>query len=409
MNYDITIPSSLRAVVQLPSSKSISNRVLIINALANGKEEIRNLSDCDDTRVMIEALSGEEHIIDIMAAGTAMRFLTAYYSVAKGEHYLTGTKRMQQRPIWVLVDALRRLGAEIEYAVDDGYPPLFISGKKMTGDKIALQGDVSSQYISALLMIAPMLKNGLNLFLIGKLISRPYIDLTIQLMKEFGADVSWTTDSSIVARPRPYKSIPYKVESDWSAASYWYELVALAEDAKIELLDLQKESLQGDSRVAELFESLGVETLFTDRGVVLRKTGKRVSFLEVDFLDIPDLAQTFVVTCALLGVHFRFTGLQSLRIKETDRIHALITEMSRIGFVIKEEPGSTLVWNGERTELSGTPSVSTYEDHRMAMAFAPAAISLPLQIKDIEVVTKSYPRFWDDLKEAGAHIEPSSL
>lgn len=405
MRYRLSAPSAIKATIQLPASKSISNRALIINALAESNCIPDNLSDCDDTRVMIKALTQDEETIDIMAAGTAMRFLTAYLSVTPGERIITGTTRMQQRPIQILVNALRELGAEINYINNEGFPPLRIKGTELKGNEITLKGNVSSQYISALLMIAPALKNGLVLHLSGEIISRPYINLTLQLMQDFGAKAAWTSSDSISVAPQPYTSIPFTVESDWSAASYWYQIAALSPKTEIELLGLFRNSYQGDSRGAEVFSRLGITTEFTTKGVKLKKTGKAPKRLEEDFIDIPDLAQTFVVTCALMNIPFRFTGLQSLKIKETDRIAALRNELKKLGYLIKEENDSVLMWNGERCKPEETPVIATYEDHRMAMAFAPAIICHPtMQIADPQVVTKSYPGYWKDLKQAGFQI-----
>lgn len=405
MRYRLSAPSAIKATIQLPASKSISNRALIINALAESNCTPDNLSDCDDTRVMIKALTQDEETIDIMAAGTAMRFLTAYLSVTPGERIITGTTRMQQRPIQILVNALRELGAEINYINNEGFPPLRIKGTELKGNEITLKGNVSSQYISALLMIAPALKNGLVLHLSGEIISLPYINLTLQLMQDFGAKAAWTSSDSISVAPQPYTSIPFTVESDWSAASYWYQIAALSPKTEIELLGLFRNSYQGDSRGAEVFSRLGITTEFTTKGVKLKKTGKAPKRLEEDFIDIPDLAQTFVVTCALMNIPFRFTGLQSLKIKETDRIAALRNELKKLGYLIEEENDSVLMWNGERCEPEETPVIATYEDHRMAMAFAPAIICHPtMQIADPQVVTKSYPGYWKDLKQAGFQI-----
>lgn len=405
MRYRLSAPSAIKATIQLPASKSISNRALIINALAESNCIPDNLSDCDDTRVMIKALTQDEETIDIMAAGTAMRFLTAYLSVTPGERIITGTTRMQQRPIQILVNALRELGAEINYINNEGFPPLRIKGTELKGNEITLKGNVSSQYISALLMIAPALKNGLVLHLSGEIISRPYINLTLQLMQDFGAKAAWTSSDSISVAPQPYTSIPFTVESDWSAASYWYQIAALSPKTEIELLGLFRNSYQGDSRGAEVFSRLGITTEFTTKGVKLKKTGKAPKRLEEDFIDIPDLAQTFVVTCALMNIPFRFTGLQSLKIKETDRIAALRNELKKLGYLIEEENDSVLMWNGERCKPEETPVIATYEDHRMAMAFAPAIICHPtMQIADPQVVTKSYPGYWKDLKQAGFQI-----
>ena len=354
---------------------------------------------------MIKAITEGQETIDIMAAGTAMRFLTAYLSVTPGERVITGTARMQQRPIQILVNALRELGAEIEYVHKEGYPPLRIKGSVLKGNEITLKGNVSSQYISALLMIGPTLKDGLTLHLSGEIISRPYINLTLQLMQDSGARAVWTSPNSISVAPQSYKSVPFKVESDWSAASYWYQIATLSPEAEIELVGLFHNSYQGDSRGAEVFSRLGITTEFTPQGVKLKKTGKAPEKLEEDFVDIPDLAQTFVVTCALLNIPFRFTGLQSLKIKETDRIAALRTELKKLGYVIEEENDSILMWSGERCEPEETPVITTYEDHRMAMAFAPAVICHPnMLIADPQVVTKSYPGYWEDLKQAGFQV-----
>lgn len=451
MIYHILPPSSIRTSIQLPASKSISNRALIIHALGKGDCLPENLSDCDDTRVMVKALTEGGDTIDILAAGTAMRFLTAYFSITPGQRILTGTARMQQRPIQLLVDALRQLGADIAYTNREGFPPLRIRGKEPNNcelknceqenykqevceqenykqknyeqenceqevceqgkketlcSELTLQGNVSSQYISALLMIGPMLPHGLTLHLSGNIISRPYIDLTLQLMGEFGAKAEWTSESTITVHPQPYHSVPFTVESDWSAASYWYEMAALSEEAEIELTGLFPNSYQGDSRGRELFSQLGVETAFTPHGVKLTKSGQRVERMEADLVDIPDLAQTFVVTCALLNIPFRFTGLQSLKIKETDRITALHNELRKLGYAIEEENDSVLYWNGERCEAEVSPLIATYEDHRMAMAFAPAALCCPsVRIAHPHVVSKSYPRYWDDLRQAGFRME----
>ena len=402
MQIKVTAPAKIHTTIQLPSSKSISNRALIINALGNGTHHPENLSDCDDTRVMIRALNDDKETIDIMAAGTAMRFLTAYLSVTPGTRIITGTERMQQRPIQVLVNALRELGADIEYVANDGFPPLRITGRELRKDTISLPGNVSSQYISALLMIAPVLTNGLTIRLTGDIISRPYINLTLQLMNDFGVRAEWTDDHRLKVEPQAYHSTPFYVESDWSAASYWYQIVALSKEAEVTLPGLFKDSYQGDSQVAGIFRSLGVETIYKDKTVILKKNGKSVERLDYDFINQPDLAQTFVVTCALLNIPFRFSGLQSLKIKETDRMAALITEMRKLGYILHETDGSVLSWEGERCTTEEHPAIDTYEDHRMAMAFAPLAFKFPqLQINHPEVVTKSYPHFWENLRSAG--------
>lgn len=406
MQIKVTAPAQIHTTIQLPSSKSISNRALIINALGNGTFQPENLSDCDDTQVMIHALNDGKETIDIMAAGTAMRFLTAYLSVTPGTQIITGTQRMQQRPIQVLVNALRELGAEIEYVVNEGYPPLRITGHELKKDAIHLPGNVSSQYISALLMIAPILSNGLTITLTGEIISRPYINLTLQLMNDFGARAGWLNEHQLKVEPQPYQSIPFYVESDWSAASYWYQTAALSKDAEIILPGLFEASYQGDSKVAKIFRSLGIETIFGNQTVTLKKTGNIAGRLDYDFINQPDLAQTFVVTCALMNIPFRFSGLQSLKIKETDRMAALIKEMGKLGYILHETDGCVLSWEGERCETMANVAIDTYEDHRMAMAFAPVCLAMPeIRINNPQVVSKSYPRYWEDLKKAGFTIE----
>lgn len=418
MTYSITAPEKLNADISLPASKSISNRALVIHALSDGDTQPDNLSDCDDTEVIIKALNDKPDVIDIKAAGTAMRFMTALLAANDGEHTITGTERMKHRPIDILVDALRRLGADIEYLENDGFPPLRIKGHSLEGGSLEIKGDVSSQFISALLMIGPKMYHGLTLKLNGNIISRPYVDLTLCTMRDFGADAEWTDNDTIVVKPQPYKPTAYFIENDWSAASYWYEMMALTKDdeAEIKLEGLMDGSLQGDSVVKYLFSMLGVKTTFESRKrgtpttVTLKRTGLVSARLDYDFINQPDLAQTFVVTCCLMGVPFHFTGLASLRIKETDRIEALKREMAKLGYTIDDGDGNELAWNGERQEAMEYPAIDTYEDHRMAMAFAPAAFIVPrLRINNPGVVTKSYPNFWNDLKKAGFRIEESDL
>ncbi len=406
MEYQIKAPAKLQASIQLPASKSISNRALILHALSYSPYDIVNLSDCDDTEVMVAALNSDSKDFDIKAAGTAMRFLTAFLSKIVGEWTITGTERMKNRPIKLLVDALNSLGARIEYIEKEGYPPLRIFGSALQGGEISLSGGVSSQYISALLMVAPLMENGLTIHLEGNVISRPYILLTLQLMEQFGVKASWT-GQTIKVVPQEYKPIPFTVESDWSGASYWYQMAALNKNAEVELLGLFKNSLQGDAAVAGIFTQLGVSTTFTDKGVTLKKNGNLCSKLVYNFVNEPDLAQTFVVTCVLLNIPFRFSGLQSLKIKETDRIEALRTELKKLGYLLTVEGNSVLTWNGERCEPEEHPVIATYEDHRMAMAFAPAAFAIPqgICIAEPQVVSKSYPHYWDDLRKAGFEIK----
>ena len=413
MRYRITAPSRIDTTIKLPASKSISNRALIISALAGVKTMPRNISNCDDTEVIVRALHDNPYEIDIKAAGTAMRFMTAYLAVTPGEHVITGTERMKHRPIKVLVDALRYLGADIEYIGEEGFPPLKIRGKALDGGSIEIPGDVSSQYVSALLMIAPMLNGGLELHLTGNIISRPYIDLTIHTMHDYGARVEWTDVDTIVTEPTGYREREFIIENDWSGASYWYETLALMGDreSSIRIPGLIDSSRQGDSGVRYLFSMLGVKTSFEDgiktkpTTVTLKAMRSMLPKLDFDFSGQPDLTQTLVVTCAAMNIPFHFTGLATLRIKESDRIEVLKREMRKMGFVIREENNSELLWDGERCEATMEP-IDTYEDHRMAMAFAPAAVKFPeLRINNPEVVTKSYPNFWKDLQQAGFKIE----
>lgn len=410
MQYIITPPKALTATIDLPASKSISNRALIVHALSGGQTMPQNLSDCDDTEVIICALAAMPHEIDIMAAGTAMRFMTAYLCVTTGDHLLTGTERMRHRPIGTLVDALRRLGADITYAGETGFPPLHICGKPLEGGTLEVAGNISSQYISALLLIGPVLKRGLTLRLTNGIASKPYIDMTLDVMRSYGAQVEWTDVDTISVQPTGYRDTPYTIENDWSAASYWYETLALrgCSDDSIMLPHLWDHSLQGDSVVRYLFAMLGVKTVFADEGVRLTANGRTTQRLDYDFVNQPDLAQTLVTTCCGLGVPFHFTGLHSLRIKETDRIAALKTELDKLGFAIDDSCEGELAWNGRRGEADPEAAIDTYEDHRMAMAFAPLAVRLgTLRINDPQVVSKSYPHYWEDLRRAGFDIVES--
>lgn len=409
MQYKITAPKTLDAAITLPASKSISNRALVAYALSGGTTLPTNLSDCDDTQVIIRALQHLPYEIDIMAAGTAMRFMTAFLSVNEGEHVITGTDRMKHRPIGTLVDALRRLGADVTYVGEEGFPPLKIRGQQLDGGVLSIPGNVSSQYISALLLIGPCLKKGLILKLTKAIVSKPYIDMTLDVMHSFGAKAEWTDVDTITVQPVAYnKNTPYIIENDWSAASYWYEMLALSasRDNSIVLPGLWEGSTQGDSMVRFLFGMLGVKTTFADGGVRLTVNGRGMRRMDYDFVSQPDLAQTFVTTCCAMGMPFRFTGLHSLRIKETDRIDALVTELRKLGFVLNDREDGCLSWDGERTTPDAAPAIDTYEDHRMAMAFAPLAIRFgELRINDPEVVSKSYPNYWEDLKKAGFTIE----
>lgn len=406
MQYRVTGPQTIKSNIKLPASKSISNRAIILNALGMSPYPIENLSDCDDTQVMIDAFAKGESLIDVKAAGTSMRFLTAFLSRIPGDWIITGTERMQERPIHILVDALNSLGARIEYLGKLGYHPLKIKGSALDGGEIHLSGSVSSQFISALLMIAPTMTKGLIIHLEGEVISVPYIRLTLGMMEQYGVKAYWE-DKTIRLYPEEYRPVKYVVESDWSAASYWYEMAALStKDTKIELQGLFKNSMQGDSKVADLFLDLGVDTEFTDDGVILTKSDRVTKKMFHNFVNEPDLAQTFAVTCCMMGIPFLFTGLQTLKIKETDRIEALKRELKKLGFILHDRANSMLEWDGERCFPTENAVIKTYEDHRMAMAFAPAAIKLSeINIDEPKVVSKSYPQYWKDLQKVGFEIK----
>lgn len=418
MKYIVSAPDTFNANIKLPASKSISNRALVISAMAGAKPVENslpeNLSDCDDTDVIVSALRDMPETINIKAAGTAMRFMTAYLCVTEGSHVLTGTERMQHRPISILVDALRNLGADIDYVGEEGFPPLRITGKKLKGGKLSIRGNVSSQYISALLMIGPMLEDGLELQLTGDIVSRPYIDLTLATMRDFSAEAEWSGVDTITVKAKPYQFRPYYIEGDWSASSYWYQLMALYcnDKANVTLEGLMLGSRQGDAKVEYMFKMLGIKTEFgtaeklTPTTAKLTYVGKEVPRMDYDFTHQPDLAQTLVATCLACGMHFHFRGLASLKIKETDRIEAMKTEMRRLGFVIYDYNDSELRWDGERCEPEEDIEIQTYEDHRMAMAIAPMSVIVGnLKINNPEVVSKSYPHYWDDLRKAGFTIE----
>jgi 3-phosphoshikimate 1-carboxyvinyltransferase len=389
--------------IDLPASKSISNRALILSMLSQSAEGIAHLADCDDTKVMIETLHSTLSTFDIGAAGTSMRFLTAYLSNREGEWVLTGSERMKNRPIEVLVNALNQLGAKIDYVEKEGYPPLRISGKALQGGKIKLAGDISSQYISALLMVAPTMSAGLEIMLEGEVISTPYIRMTLRMMNDFGVEAKWK-NQTITIPHQDYKPIPFHVESDWSAASYWYAIAALSPNSSFKLLGLIRDSTQGDAQVATIFEPLGITTEYTSDGVIISHSGTHVSTFSYNFIDQPDLAQTVVVCCCLMGISFSFSGLQTLKIKETDRIAALKNEMAKLGYILAEPAKGMLEWNEKRTYPDYEKPIRTYEDHRMAMAFAPASLVHSIKIEHPEVVSKSYPKFWNDLQSVGFQI-----
>jgi 3-phosphoshikimate 1-carboxyvinyltransferase len=396
------LSEAIQASILLPASKSESNRALIIDALSGHTCTLHNLSEARDTQTMQRLLHSQEHTLDVIDAGTTMRFLTAYLAATNQNKILTGTPRMCERPISILVDALRKLGADISYMNNEGFPPIYIKGIQASGvQQIEIRGDVSSQYISALLMVAPVLPQGLTLTLTGNIGSRPYIEMTIKQMAHFGIEVSWQ-GNTIIVKKQSYQPATFWVESDWSAASYWYSIAALSSQAEIELRGLKKDSLQGDSAIAGIMENLGVQTIYVEGSVRLTKKPSQKQ-ATVDFTHCPDLAQTVAVLCAAKDIHLTLTGIESLKIKETDRVKALQQELSKFGTTLQEV--KTGVYELTRKEVWKQPGepveIDTYDDHRMAMAFAPLALMYPIVIQHPKVVVKSYPRFWEDLKKAG--------
>jgi 3-phosphoshikimate 1-carboxyvinyltransferase len=392
----------------MSSSKSESNRALVIQALSAGKIRLENVSDARDTRIMQELLVSNDLKLNVLDAGTTMRFLTAYFAITNQHKILSGTPRMNQRPIGILVEALQKIGAHIDYLGTPGYPPIEIHGiDKQLTDKLSIRGDVSSQYISALLMTAPKLPEGLTLKLTGKLGSVPYIEMTLELMKACGIQTTRISENIFQVLPGDYSPMTYRIESDWSGASYWFSLMAIAAEGKLRLPELRQNSLQGDRCIVELMEPLGVKSDFQPDFLELSAgtVGKNHVF-EYDFTNCPDLAQTLAVVCAAKGIEARFRGLESLRIKETDRIAALQNELRKFGSGMKEtDPG---VWNVlpvKLEKLNGSIEIETYDDHRMAMAFAPMAMLTELSILNPSVVNKSYPGFWNALEQAGFELE----
>lgn len=390
----------IRAEIKLAASKSECNRALIINALTNFQCELSNISEARDSQTMLRLLKSDDAVADVIDAGTTMRFLTAYFTVTNQKKRMTGTPRMCERPIGILVDALRILGADIAYENVTGYPPLQLNGFTYSGqNELKIRGDVSSQYISALLLIAPSLPDGLTINLEGEVGSRPYIEMTLKQMEYFGIIYEADWEAGILKiKPSHYQPKNYAIESDWSGASYWYSIVALAEDAEVELLGLKENSLQGDSDIVNIMAKLGVESTFTDRGVLLKKIPAADS-LTWDFTNCPDLAQTVAVCCAMKNIHLTLTGLESLKIKETDRVFALQEELAKLGAELNEVEKNLkyeVVRKSDWTAAS-VPSIFTYDDHRMALAFAPVGMMQDIIIEEPGVVVKSYPGYWNDL------------
>lgn len=408
MKYSVSANiKTIAAKINLPASKSIANRALIINALSYSPYPINNLSDSDDTKVLEAALFSNTNKFDIGHAGTAMRFLTAFLAKIAGEWEITGSERMQQRPIAILVDALNQLGAKIEYLGKEGCPPLKIFGSHLKGQTIELDGSISSQYISALLLIAPTIENGLTLKLKGNITSKSYIKLTLELMAKFGIQYQWKANEIFVPE-QTYFARDFTCEADWSGASYWYQIMSMLDSGEVLLENLLLDSLQGDVNITSWFEHFGVISAQKKEGVLLlKKENIQPEKLVLDFIENPDVAQTMACLCVAKEIPFEFSGLKTLKIKETDRIAALQNELVKFGAELVELEHGKLAWDGTINPNSkqNNPEIETYHDHRMALAFAPMALAgLKFNVADAMVVTKSYPGYWEDLGKVGFEI-----
>ena len=405
MNYSIFHPTGIiNGEINLPRSKSLSNRALIIHALNNKKFEIEHLSLSNDTIVLQRALNSKEKLINIEDAGTAMRFLTSYFSIQKSETILTGSDQMKKRPIGELVDSLRHLGADIEYLEKENYPPIKIIGKELNGGEININSEVSSQFISSLLMIAPLLKNGIKINLQNDIVSKPYILMTLKMLNYFGIEYLFK-DNSINISNQPYQLKNIKIENDWSAVAFWLEMVSLSKKARIILKGLNKNSWQGDSFSPNFFKDLGVLSYFEDSNFILeKKQNSEPAKKNIHLIDYPDLSLALINTYAFKKITANFTGLSTLKRKESDRLTSLQTELKKCGINAKIDSDSFSINAVNITNI--TPSFSTYKDHRIAMCLAPLALQKTVVVEDVEVVKKSYPNYWEDLKKVGFTITP---
>jgi len=405
---DLLLKSSVvkqQSTIAITGSKSETNRLLLLQALYPNIT-LENTSNSDDSEVMIKALSSEEPVVDIHHAGTAMRFLTAFFAIQQNrEVVLTGSSRMQERPIKILVEALQQLGAQITYEANEGFPPIRIKGQKITQNKVTLKADVSSQYISALLLIASKLENGLELTLEGEITSIPYIKMTLALLNEIGIETAFEGKIIQVKSKTAIQTSRFVIESDWSSASYFYSIVALsAIGTQITLSSYKENSLQGDSALAEIYKDFGVETIFEKNSIILRKKeNHQLATINWQLNNSPDIAQAIAVTCFGLGIGCHLTGLHTLKIKETDRLEALKIELTKLGANITVTNDSLTLETSSTIKTDVT--IATYQDHRMAMAFAPLALKTSLFINEAEVVSKSFPTFWKDLKDIGFEMK----
>lgn len=417
--YKVFAPNkNINGKVKLTGSKSIANRVLLIQALTQGSFEIENISESDDTNTLIQLLKSDAYELDAHHAGTTFRFMTAYLAVRGENRVLTGSARMKQRPVGPLVSALNALGCDVQYLENEGYPPLkFGPLKSELSNEVSVPGNISSQYLSALLMVAPVLPHGLKLTILDDLVSKPYLEMTLSVMGYFGVTHTW--EGNVITVPHQnYKAKPFFVEADWSAASYYYSIASIADSAEIVLEGLSEDSLQGDSAIAKISESFGIDTFYENRTVkIVKKKGAQVKeLLEYNFIKQPDIAQTVFAMCAAQGMQGLFTGLQTLFIKETDRIKAFQTELAKLNVYLSKVPSRFI--NSEEQDYYMTdgkasyetiPVFDTYQDHRMAMALAPLALQHTIAVNEPNVVSKSYPEFWNDLKKLGFEIEETEI
>ena len=408
MKYFISKPNkTIKGEIVLPSSISISSRLLMIRALAKKKFEIYNLSYSDDTKALIRLFNNESNVYDVGDAGSTMRFLTSYLANKPGEWIITGSERIKNRPVGILASALNELGVKIEYLEREGFPPFKIFGSNLQGGNVEISGSISSQFVSSLLLIAPTLPNGLNIKLKSKIISRPQIEMTLSLMKKFGVKSKWE-GNYILVKNQNYKSKDYTIEADWSSASYWYEMAAIADETDIKLYGLKRNSIQGDSIISELFQKIGIKTTFIPGGVRLRKIiNHKVRKFEFNFSDNPDLIQTLAVTLSVLNIPFCLKGLETFIIKETNRIQALKKELMKIGcnLLIANDSLSKYNDNNEDKEITPVWKFNPCNDYRLTLSMSPLAMIKNIVIEDASIVKKSYPSFWNDIQTAGFEIQ----
>lgn len=404
----------IAGTIKLDGSKSLSNRALIIRALCDDDFEISHCASADDVETMKQLLASDDEVRDAHHAGTTFRFLCSYLTLQKGSQVLTGSERMQQRPIGALVDALRSIGADIEYVKHEGYPPLRIGelNKESYKNKVEVSAEISSQFITSLLLIAPSLPQGLEVTLVGDLVSRPYLEMTLKMMSYFGVEHEWT-DQTISVKPQKYQARSIKIEADWSAASYYYIMAALSDATDLRLEGLDRDSLQGDSAIASVMEVFGITTTYEENAIILKTGGPEKQLLDHDFINDPDIAQSVAVACAGTGKPGVFSGLKTLKIKETDRIFALQKELAKVQVFFtlmpakfaKNSQKEYYTVEGKAQKPDEVPDFDTYKDHRMAMAFAPLGMLFPVLVNEPDVVSKSYPGYWKDLQHLGFEVE----